>query len=79
MKTKKKDTTTKRMKRGFKVLSNKLKDGYNKVCESEFVKNVQRANDNPNPESMLPKGLMGQEESEDVFSTDFSKLGKTNI
>lgn len=79
---KNKDTTSKRMSRGLKVVGSKLKEGYKKVCESDFVKNVQVENENTNY-PITPQELQKQEISKkkgkDPFATDLSDMNKTDL
>jgi hypothetical protein len=76
---KSKDTTTKRIGRGLKVIGKKFKDGYTALANSEFVKNqqaMQEASDKGELPSMAPEGLLeGNNKSEDSFST---KLPENN-
>jgi hypothetical protein len=67
------DTTPSRIGRGFGVMMDKLKN-------SDYVKGMQEERESAKVTDMMPRELMGnQEESEDVWSTDFSKLKKVDI
>lgn len=65
-KSDKKDTVTRRMARGLKVM-------YEKIANSDYVKSIQEANNDPNPESMLPKGL----DVKDDYGWDMGENEKT--
>lgn len=69
------DTFFKRIARGFKILVEKIKNGYNKL--SEFVNNVKK--EQKDVESGSAKDFMPEEisrNSDDYqFSTDLSKIG----
>lgn len=76
------DTTGQRMKRGFGVMASKLKAGYEKVRDSDYVKAIQEENNNPNPESFLPEELINSKDSKDEenpFATDLGKLTKVDF
>ena len=69
-----KESVLKRMGRGFKVM-------YEKLSNSNYVKSIQEENKSDSDgklDDMMPKGL-GQETSDDFFTTDFSKIGKAEI
>ena len=69
-----KESVLKRMGRGFKVM-------YEKLCNSNYVQSIQEENklgEEGKLDDMMPKGI-GEVQQEDVFSTDLSKLGKTDL
>jgi hypothetical protein len=68
----KKESSIKRTWRGLKII-------YKKICDSNYVKGMQEEERNTNWQDAMPKSLSGNDKQEDVFSTDFSKLGKVNI
>ena len=56
----------KRISRGLKIM-------YQKICNSDYVKNIQEEQKTADPNEFMPVGLSSREESQpDTFSTDFS-------
>ena len=87
--TEERDTTIKRMKRGFKVM-------YDKICNSNFVKNIQEQNNNADSDTFMPnlpteklgtkkeiknskKEEQEDEPDPDEFSTDMNKVGGVKL
>ena len=70
----KEDSTLDRMKRGFKVMGEKIK-------ESDYVKGIkeeQKLADDGKLDDMMPKGI-GESVGDDFFNTDLTKIGKTDL
>ena len=60
-KSEEKDTTGKRMLRGFKMMCSKIKDGYIKLVNSQAVQNIQANNESSSSgkeESIITKNTL---------------------